>query len=634
MKKYRWILILSIPLFVLTGWILMSFADEMEYRSPLADQLSFVLSSEGGSDETIRSWTADDGDLQVFLPSYASMNALTMKLDRPGSIRIDGKEIRNGMDCSGFALGTDYSITDGNEEAMIRFLQSANVATMYIETESESMDRIHRDKAHKENAGIRLFTEKGELAYSGDGFDRIRGHGNSTWEQDKKPYNLYLSEAADLLGLGRNVRWVLIANAYDVSDLRNKVVLDLADKVRSFDGFAPHTDYVDLYLNGDYAGLYLLAEHVAGFDNPEVLPDGGALFTTIHKHGDDTTNYIYYKESAQVILPDPVTTSRIRELESALLKFHEALLSEDPEDLRWMEYTDIDSWARKYLIEEISMNNDAGTASQYYIWNALENKVYAGPCWDYDDILGDYLSRSPRSFLANRERDRDANYTPWFYELMKKPAFQEKVCTVYRDVFLPELEWFVKSGIQEYEQRIKRARFLDLVRWEFEDVEFDDLKRETDQMTDYLKERIDFLNSAWIEGAVYHTITLKGLKQYRFYSVPDGEDGSFLPSPDSLPLPSNYQVSVGDTWYYEDTGEPFDPMAPITEDITLFAKTDALDVPVMVLEKLYNNKQYVIALSLLIMIIFLGFMVCSDHGRRVSCKRGRNMTVGSAEYDT
>ncbi len=629
MKKYLWILILSIPLLLLTGGIMISSVDEMEEANPLLDELSFVLSSEDGNSEMIRCWEDTDGNLVVFLPSYASMSALTMEPSRFGSIRIDGKEVRDGMDCSGFELGTDYSITDGNEEAMIRFLKSANVATMYIETESESMDRIHRDKAHKENAGIRLFTEKGELAYSGDGFDRIRGHGNSTWKLDKRPYNLYLSGAADLLGLGRNVKWVLLANAYDSTALCNKIILDLAEKVRSFNGFAPHTAYVDLYLNSEYAGLYLLSEHVACFDNSEVMPEGGVLFTTTYHPRADTTDFNYDGSKAQVVLPDPVTESCLRELENALLKFHEVLLSEDPEDLRWMEYTDIDSWARKYLIEEISMNNDAGATSQYYIWNALENKVYAGPCWDYDDILGGWLDRSPRSFLANREWVSDDFYTPWFHELLKKPAFQEKVRTVYREVFLPELEWLLETGIQEYVQTIDMARFMDSVRWENDDAE-----EGTEWITDVLEERVDFLNSAWIEGKRYHTITLKGLYYYRFYSVPDGEDGSFLPSPDSMELPDSYQVTVGDTWYYEDTGEPFDPKAVITQDITLFAKTGVIDAPVTLLANVSNKKQYATALSLLIMFIFLGFMIRFESGRNGSCKRGRNMAVRSAEYDT
>ncbi|MCR4837942.1 MAG: CotH kinase family protein [Eubacterium sp.] len=616
MKKLLWVLILSIPLFVLTGRILASSAEGIWYTNSLADQLSFVLFSEDGSSETIRCWEDADGDLQVFLPSYASMSALTMKPARFSTIRINGKKVRTGMDCSGYMLDTDYSITDGRDEAVIRFLKSANVATMYIETQSGAIDRIHEDKSHKESAGIRLFTEKGELVYRGDGLDRIRGHGNSTWKLDKRPYNLYLSGAADLLGLGRNARWVLLANGYDATALRNKVVLDLADKVRSFDRFAPHTDYVDLYLNGEYAGLYLLAEHVAGFDNHEVLSDGGTLFTLVRHRETYTTDYIFTRRAAQPILPDQVTESYLRELEDILLRFNEALLSEDPEDLRWMAYTDIDSWVRKYLIEEITMNNDAGAGSQYFIWNDLENRVYAGPCWDYDDILGDYLSRSPRSFLANREWEREGSYTPWFHELLQKPAFQEKVRTVYREEFLPELEWLLETGIQQYAQRIDRARFMDTVRWEIDDAE-----EVTERMVDYLKERVDFLNSAWIEGKSYHTIMLKGLEYFRFYSAPDGEDGSFLPSPDSLELPSDYQVTVGDTWYYEDTGEPFDPKALITEDITLFAKTAEIDEPSVLLTNHSNRRKIGTILSLLIMILFLGFMVRSEAGRNDLCKR-------------
>ena len=52
--------------------------------------------------------------------------------------------------------------------------------------------------------------------------DYIRGRGNSTWGPDKKPYKLKLDKKAELLGMGSDKHWILLANYYDISMLRNK----------------------------------------------------------------------------------------------------------------------------------------------------------------------------------------------------------------------------------------------------------------------------------------------------------------------------------------------------------------------------------------------------------------------------
>ncbi|MCR5651799.1 MAG: CotH kinase family protein [Lachnospiraceae bacterium] len=613
MKKYSLAVILSIPLLLLLSLPLF-FTDRTEENQsvqPFADELSFMLSSGDGMSETIHCWEDWDGQLVVFLPSYARMSALTMKPAGGRSVSIDGVSIENGADCSWLELNTEYSLTDGGNETTIRFMQSENVATMYIETESGTIDNIDKDKTHKENANILLLTDKGEPDYRGDGLDKIRGHGNSTWKLDKKPYNVYLSEESDLLGMGSGSKWVLLANAYDSTNLRNKVIFDFADKIGSFEGFSPHASFVDLYLNGDYTGLYLLTEHMSDFHNTEVLPDNGVLFHTDRYRGDKAAFEFNGGVKARVVLPESADRAIFQNLKNSVMQFQEALLNEDPDDHRWMDSIDIDSFARKYLVEEIFANNDTGISSQYFIWNDLHDRLYAGPCWDYDDTYGEYLNRDPRSFLANREWGSDEAYTPWFHALMEKPEFREKVMTVYRDCCLPELEWLLASGSRQYTETIRQASLLNELRWDLEESEIG-MERDLG----FLKERIDFLNSAWIEGKSYHTITLKGLKQYRFLSIPDGEDGSSLPPPASFPLPDYYDVRVGDTWYYEGTGEPFDPSAVITDDITLYTNiyTDGIYGIALFLGQ-SSTKPCIAALTVLIMIVFMTVMLRAGSGR-------------------
>ncbi len=67
-------------------------------------------------------------------------------------------------------------------------------------------------------------TENLELEY-------IRGRGHTTWMEDKKPYKLKLKKGADLLGMGSNKHWILLANAKDETLLRNRIVYYIARRM-------------------------------------------------------------------------------------------------------------------------------------------------------------------------------------------------------------------------------------------------------------------------------------------------------------------------------------------------------------------------------------------------------------------
>ena len=110
------------------------------------------------------------------------------------------------------------------------FLRSAKMPTMYINTESGNMDYIHSKKDNKEAGTVNLYSTSGEADFSGE-LESVKGRGNFTWtDYDKKPYSIKLKEEADLLEMGKAQNWILLANAADISNLRNKIVYDFAEE--------------------------------------------------------------------------------------------------------------------------------------------------------------------------------------------------------------------------------------------------------------------------------------------------------------------------------------------------------------------------------------------------------------------
>jgi len=59
----------------------------------------------------------------------------------------------------------------------------------------------------------------------------IRGRGNFTWSQKKKPYALKLDKKLPLFGMPKHKRWVLIANYLDNSFIRNEMGFYLSEQI-------------------------------------------------------------------------------------------------------------------------------------------------------------------------------------------------------------------------------------------------------------------------------------------------------------------------------------------------------------------------------------------------------------------
>lgn len=88
----------------------------------------------------------------------------------------------------------------------------------------------------------------------------IRGRGTTSWAQyPQKPYKLKLSKKANLFGFGKSKHWVLIPNFNDKSCLRNYIASELAEQLGVL---GMNMTWVDVVLNGEVKGCYMLSQHV------------------------------------------------------------------------------------------------------------------------------------------------------------------------------------------------------------------------------------------------------------------------------------------------------------------------------------------------------------------------------------
>lgn len=264
----------------------------------------------------------------------------------------------------------------------------------------------------------------------------IRGRGNFSWHTPKKSYRVKLSKKQNLLGQGEGAAksWTLIANHCDQSLIRNYITLNYARRLENI-AFMSSAVSVDLYLNGEYRGVYLLCEQnqvheyrVNIAENPESLLTG--YFIEMSNYAAE--NVFYAGGRAYETKNDLSTSSDLYNRQQAYIadvvqRCWDAVLRGDREEIE--KLLDIPSVVDTYIVEELFKNKDDGWDSFYMYYDAtVEGEVlHFGPIWDFD-LSGGNADDGCESYeglwagISGQMQDNG-----WFYTLMQYNWFRKLV---------------------------------------------------------------------------------------------------------------------------------------------------------------------------------------------------------------
>ncbi len=241
----------------------------------------------------------------------------------------------------------------------------------------------------------------------------IKGRGNSTWGQPKKPYTLRFDQKTDLFGNGYAKTWVLLANYLDKSMIRNYLSFSAAEALEL--DYTTSTQFVNLYLNGEYLGVYLVAEKIQiGKDRvdigvPDDFPENEENFSFIlemdshaAESGEEGIDYFTLNGRYYVIKDPDCTPMQVEMIKRFTAGVWEAVGSGDWEKV--CECLDADSFASTYIVEELFHDADVDLTS-FYLHRGPDNKLRSGPVWDFDLCAGNYNTSSVN--------DPDKLYASW-----------------------------------------------------------------------------------------------------------------------------------------------------------------------------------------------------------------------------
>jgi hypothetical protein len=288
-------------------------------------------------------------------------------------------------------------------------------------------------------------------------------HGESSATLAKRSYRLELVDdkrgdrALPLLGLPAGSDWVLHSCGFDPACLRNVLVFALG---RELGRYAPRTRFVEVFVDDDYQGLYVLIERVRRGKHRIDLPRPAEA----PSDGDITGGYIFKMDLGEGTPADAVARDWVSPVSQAVYSYYyprfdqitnaqKAYLRDHMSDFealmrspRWNDpqtgyrrWLDLASWVDFALIQELSLNPDAYFKSIYLQkWpRSMGDRIAIGPFWDFDLAFGVVDFRNGRNIHSwahdmNRfgtqrvpyDPPGKAPYVPEFWErLWSDPAF-------------------------------------------------------------------------------------------------------------------------------------------------------------------------------------------------------------------
>lgn len=483
--------------------------DENSKEVGIASQVGFDVAGEGKNYRITVNKNDNDNLYYAFLPSYAELSKIKLSINGDAKVKIAETELKSGEYLENFETNQEYSIvlyTSKNkivEQGKIQFLVSANLPAVFITTKSGNMDYINSEKGNKEKGFIIITSEEGKELYS-DKLDKLSGRGNTSWDAIKKSYSLETHSKAELLGMKDAKKWILIANYYDGTFIRNKIGFQMAEEGGL--SYTPDSRFIDLYINGQYWGLYQLTERIEVNKNRINIDDGYLLEIDYPERAIYEKNVMYLENGQPVVVHNPkkMTDSQYLFLDKWFNDMLGALYADDyvnPVTGKGIfEYLDKESFARMYLIEEIYEDLDMGVTSHYmYKEKEDESLLYDGPVWDLDNTMGRGFDLRNELFAINNSLASN-QISRWYARLCGNEEFYQTVLMEWEEHFYPVLNEIVNTGIDDLVVSLSPSIYMDQICWPGERSIFmtdADLETNVLFLKSYLEQRMKFLDTAF-----------------------------------------------------------------------------------------------------------------------------------------
>lgn len=307
----------------------------------------------------------------------------------------------------------------------------------------------------------------------------IRLRGNSTVLFPKLPYRIRFDQKVSLFGGGSHRSWVLLADWLDISRLKNYAALNLSDRLSGLE-FTPIAVHVNVYLNGEYLGMYLLSDQVQADEGRVGVEDDIVASNVVEvpflveideyapAEGDLGIDY-FNIEGRHYAIKYPSADERGNNGQFNYIRTYiETVQSLIKSDGNWEDYIEVNTFLDFYIVQELLGQPEINWKS-IYMSKTIDSKLRLGPVWDFDWAVGGPIHFFEESTIFNPTPDpygydhwfSDNN---WFFYLLDSPRFVELLFERWQEIQPIIDQWH--SHLIQYRGNIKNDVLRELEFWD------------------------------------------------------------------------------------------------------------------------------------------------------------------------
>jgi len=304
--------------------------------------------------------------------------------------------------------------------------------------------------------GFATLSRNGSVITNRARLDKFGVRGSTTAGYPKKPYNLRFDKdppAAPVFGMPTDRSWTLLAMYADQSFLRDKTALDLGRRLSGMT-WNPDSEYVEMFVNSEYKGAYLMTEKVQ-IDGDKVDVDkntGMIMETDMDTVSDPRKGFRTSLGGMIFAFKDPdgyggsqgITSTKLSRIKSKVAAVESYLYTSKRSSYR--THIDRDSAVDFYLAQEFIKDTDADFwRSKFFSWDIAnggcgnelcDGRLHFGPLWDFDKSIGNLDPTNPATAFIRSYRGWHGNgtgigkphhvtyHTHWFAQLWKVPTYR------------------------------------------------------------------------------------------------------------------------------------------------------------------------------------------------------------------
>jgi hypothetical protein len=351
----------------------------------------------------------------------------------------------------------------------------------------------------------------------------IRGRGNSTWnaQYPKRPYRIKFSQKRHLLNMKDDARdWVLLANYFDKTLIRNAVAFDIGQYIGM--EFTPSVKFADVYLNNVYIGNYLVTDQIEAGKNrvdiekmdttdiAEPNVSGGYLF---ERDGFNTGELVYFFTNKSVPFsvkdPDPevIKPAQLTYLTTFLQNHENTLFSTNWKDslTGYRAILDTASCLRWYIASELTGNIDCFWSTNMYK-RRNDPKLYYGPLWDFDIAFNNDSRKNDISKVRMLTAAFGANgdNKVWITQMASDPWFKIGVNNMWKSILAKGVKAHIQSYIDSLVTVLDASIKKNYEKWPTlnaivynEWYKYPTYQEYVNVLKDYVNTRVDFLTTSF-----------------------------------------------------------------------------------------------------------------------------------------